>query len=68
MVIFSEILKKRQGVLASCCFLKGSWKMEIYIFKDQVVFWGKVKDLLRHIEIFKREYRTVQELIKANLP
>jgi hypothetical protein len=42
--------------------------MEIYIFKDQVVFLGKVKDLLRHIEIFKREYRTVQELIKANLP
>jgi hypothetical protein len=41
--------------------------MEIYVFKDQVVFYGKVKDLVYHLDKFKKEYQTVQELIEANL-
>lgn len=42
--------------------------MEIYIFKDQVIFYGKVKDLLPQLKKYKNKYVTVEELIKALLP
>ncbi|MGI6629173.1 MAG: hypothetical protein ACOX4H_01260 [Bacillota bacterium] len=42
--------------------------MEIYVFEDQVVFYGKVKELLINLDKLKKEYPTVLDLIKANLP
>lgn len=42
--------------------------MEIYIFQDQVVFSGKVKELQYYLKQYNDEYIFLQDLIKAYLP
>lgn len=41
--------------------------MEIYVYRDQLVFRGKVKDLVKYLRQISKEYHTLQELIAARL-
>jgi len=41
--------------------------MEIYVYKNQIVMHGKVKDLIQHLNEISGNYHTLQELIIAHL-
>ncbi|MEL7564188.1 MAG: Z-ring formation inhibitor MciZ [Dehalobacterium sp.] len=41
--------------------------MEIYVFKNQIVLTGKVKDVIQQLNEISENYHTLQELIIAHL-
>lgn len=40
---------------------------EMYVYRDSVYFFGKIKDVRKLIAQYAKEYYTVQELINAKL-
>lgn len=40
---------------------------EVYIYKNSVFIFGKVKDLRKLLAEYSKEYKTVRDLINAKL-